>query len=616
MNVLATNETHLARAASRTATVIVAFCVAAGGCGSDGKKDAPRVNAAKTQARPLPPPRTVRVDPPATPGAMAPALVSVHGTVLGAWLERVEDDGAARDGGPAKTTKTTTRRLRVATLRGTTWSKPTTIAEGPNLVANWADVPVLGVAGDGSVVASWAASSGKGVYSYDVRLARSTTRGTTWTQLGVAHTARVPAEYGFVSMVREGMDLRAFWLDGRATVPRGGAMTLRTAVVGRGVTGEELVDDRVCDCCGTAAALTDAGPVVVYRNRTKDEIRDIWIARRVGGTWTAPKPVHGDEWKIAGCPVNGPAIAARGMSVVVAWYTYAGDTPRVRVAFSRDAGATFDAPIDVDGPTGKRAPLGRVGVVMTATDGAVVSWMTTVRETASIRLRRVAAGGKLGAEHVLATLRAGRSAGFPRIVQAGNDLLVMWTEPGEQSHVRALSVPLSLVPALGAKAQPTAKASESAAAPTATDMAPAIAASTLEGKPVTLASLRGAPVLLNVWATWCEPCRREIPALMKIARQYKNKGLRVVGLSVDRERSRADIKRFVDRRKVSYTIWHDDKDAASSALGVGILPATYLIDAAGRIVWRHSGAITADDPRLHAALRRVFVGRRTRKPSK
>ena len=75
---------------------------------------------------------------------------------------------------------------------------------------------------------------------------------------------------------------------------------------------ETAVDARVCECCPTAAAVTAEGVIAAYRNRSDDEIRDNYVARFVNGKWTAPQPVFNDNWKIAACPVNGPALSARG----------------------------------------------------------------------------------------------------------------------------------------------------------------------------------------------------------------------------------------------------------------------------------------------------------------
>jgi len=86
--------------------------------------------------------------------------------------------------------------------------------------------------------------------------------------------------------------------------------------------------------------FTVDGPIVAYRNRTSDEIRDIYVSRLVGGRWTQGRAVHNDNWRIAACPVNGPALSAKGRDVAIAWFTAVGDAGRVYAAFSSDAGDT------------------------------------------------------------------------------------------------------------------------------------------------------------------------------------------------------------------------------------------------------------------------------------
>jgi peroxiredoxin len=132
--------------------------------------------------------------------------------------------------------------------------------------------------------------------------------------------------------------------------------------------------------------------------------------------------------------------------------------------------------------------------------------------------------------------------------------------------------------------------------------APELVAQTLSGERATLASLRGRVVLLNLWATWCDPCRTELRELKKIHARYGAQGLAIVAVSVDRERTREQIRAFAKRRALPFTIWHDSADTASSAFGVGTLPASFLIDEDGRVAWAHGGAITAEDEKLSKAI--------------
>lgn len=136
--------------------------------------------------------------------------------------------------------------------------------------------------------------------------------------------------------------------------------------------------------------------------------------------------------------------------------------------------------------------------------------------------------------------------------------------------------------------------------------APAYAATTVVGAPAALADLRGRVVLLNIWATWCKPCRQEMPALDTLQRRHAAEGLTVVGVSIDEPGERDRIAPFAQELGASYALWHDPDDRVSSTfLAIGV-PASYLIDRDGTLRWRHVGPVTADDPALTAALREAL----------
>jgi hypothetical protein len=186
--------------------------------------------------------------------------------------------------------------------------------------------------GDGTLFAHWLARSGPGKYAYGVRLARSLDGGRAWKHSVVPHRDRTQTEHGFVSMMPwdEG-SVGVVWLDGRNTggpepaghTPSTAAMALVHSTLDRnGRLGPETVlDDRVCDCCQTDMARADGAVVVVYRDRSQEEVRDMSVVRFAGGHWSAPRPLAHDGWQIDGCPVNGPAITASGGAVAVAWFT-------------------------------------------------------------------------------------------------------------------------------------------------------------------------------------------------------------------------------------------------------------------------------------------------------
>lgn len=519
---------------------------------------------------------------------MAPFLRVDGDAVLATWLEP-DADG---------------HRLQFARWERAAWSAPVTIARGSKLVANWADTPSVAAGGDGALVAHWAERNGSEPHAYDAVIARSTDRGATWRRLGTPHRDGTSTEHGFVSLASDRTGVRAVWLDGRATGAAGGATALRTAVVGEQIGEETVIDDRVCDCCGTGLVATHAGFTVVYRDRTGDEIRDIAVATGGGAAWQPHGTVHADNWKIPGCPVNGPAIAANGELVAVAWFTVADGSSRVRAAFSRDGGRTFGKAIEVDGPRDARAPLGRVAIVLLDGDAALVSWLASRREAGEILARRVSASGELGAEVTLGATRAGRNAGFPRMVRLGAEVIVAWTDPAPKGRLRVARVPLARFAGRSTTAPAAAPAPAVAQPGTAV---PDVLATTLDGAAASLAALRGKPVLVNVWATWCEPCRHELPALAALYQRYAPRGLELVAISVDREASAADVAKFAKRFALPFPVWLDAADRTSSALGVRTLPVTLLVDREGVIRWRRDATVSADDADLSRALESVLA---------
>lgn len=139
-------------------------------------------------------------------------------------------------------------------------------------------------------------------------------------------------------------------------------------------------------------------------------------------------------------------------------------------------------------------------------------------------------------------------------------------------------------------------------APVVGDVVPGYGASTLAGDTASLDQLRGEVVLLNVWATWCPPCRKEIPVLQALHEDHADEGLRVVGVSVDAAGEGEAVQRFVDSYGVTFDIWLDPGERVSSTFRTSGVPTTLLIDRNGRLVWRHLGPLTADDPEMARVL--------------
>ncbi len=319
--------------------------------------------------------------------------------------------------------------LRFSVLRkGTGWSPARSAVEGGGWMVNWADFPSILELTDGAMAAHWLVRHPGKRAAYDAWMALSFDSGATWSAGSPLHRDGTATEHGFVSMFpMDGATVGAAWLDGREA-PR---MTLRAAAFGRdGRPSQEWVlDEDVCTCCPTSVAITSQGPLVAYRDHHPGEIRDISVVGWNGGRWSPPRSVSQDGWKIHGCPVNGPSIAASGRRVALAWYTMADQVPRVRMAFSDDAGQSFHPAVELAGG----APTGRVQVRMLEDASAVASWLERAPENGAeagrLMARRVWPSGKLGRPVTVAAVSPARSTGFPQMARWGEHLVFCWTTP-------------------------------------------------------------------------------------------------------------------------------------------------------------------------------------------
>ena len=358
---------------------------------------------------------------PMSPGAAQPDLVaSPGGRLLLSWFNSV----------PGRRTA-----LQFAEYgRDGRWQgAPRTIAIGSSFVVNWADTPHIAATDDGALWVHWLQESAGAPSAYDVLLSRSLDGGFNWSPPVLVNTDGKQVEHGFVSLWPQARDsLGVAWLDGRnsdvASAGHGGMMSLRSAdfsaALERGNDAE--LDASTCDCCQTDVALTARGPLLAYRDRTAAEIRDIYTTRRDGERWTTPRPVHADGWKMPACPVNGPAIAANGNAVVVAWYTAADDKPVVRLARSTDAGDSFAAPITLDQG---EAVQGRVDVALDAAQ-AWVLWLREDGSGQSLWLARYAPdlSRELSRIQVAKLQGRGKGTGFPQLALRDGSAYMVWTD--------------------------------------------------------------------------------------------------------------------------------------------------------------------------------------------
>lgn len=336
--------------------------------------------------------------------------------------------------------------FRFASFIGNGWSEPVTIAEGDEFFVNWADVPSIFKSKNGMFAAHWLQSSGEWIFAYDVKISLSDTNGTRWSVPFSPHHDGTKTEHGFASFFdHPDGGIGIVWLDGREAEYSGAAgeghaseagwnMHLRSTVIqSNNYRSEEiLLDDRVCECCPTAAVETKNGVLVAYRDRTEDEIRDISLVRFEDGGWTAPYPLYEDGWNIAGCPVNGPALSAIKNNVTAAWYTAADNDARVYVAFSDDGGISFNEPVRVD----NGLPAGRVAIEQLDDGSAIIMWVEILEEDAGLMVRRVHPDGTSGDAEMIASVNDDRSSGFPRVARIQDTILFAWVDSFDENEVR------------------------------------------------------------------------------------------------------------------------------------------------------------------------------------
>ena len=377
-------------------------------------------------AEPAQPPlftNPVPLSMPSGPNTEGPRLSSGPGVpLLLSWMSREQHGGV----------------LYWSVLDGDKWGPATELVTDEKMFVNWADVPQVVPITEKRWLAHWLSKSGEATYAYDVKLAETDDGGASWRSLPSPHDDGTQTEHGFVSSHAGENGVRLVWLDGRNTLS-GDGMTLRTGVVMSDSSLAEgaEIDNLVCDCCRTAVAANDKTTFVVYRNRTEAEIRDIYLARFEDGEWQEGQSVADDGWEIDGCPVNGPAIAAEGNLVAIAWFTAANDHPRVQLRISEDSGKSFSDPIRI---ATNNIP-GQVDVEIIDESSVAVSWIhkDPRDDLSDVMLRSITVSGAMSKPEVVGRTAARRS--IPVMHKVDDHIYLAWADTdGEQSRLASSRV--------------------------------------------------------------------------------------------------------------------------------------------------------------------------------
>ena len=298
------------------------------------------------------------------------------------------------------------------------------------------------VGGGPGEVSTKEAGAGAG---YGIVVSISGDAGATWGEPFVLNTDGTPTEHGFVTLFPLGEDIAVVWLDGRNMFVDGeftyqsaaGEMlgtSLRYARFSREGNRIEdtAVDTLVCDCCQPDVALVESEPVLIYRDRTTDEVRDIVIRRMVAGEWQDLQPLPPDHWMIEACPINGPAIAAESGDVAAAWFSAVDNQPIVHFARSEDGGVSFGPAVEIDAA----GSFGYVDVELLGNRDAVVSWLRSSGDQLSFATRRVSRAGELGPIEPVALVDLSRPLDFPQMIGVGDRMIYVWTDYTTGSNVK------------------------------------------------------------------------------------------------------------------------------------------------------------------------------------
>ena len=344
-----------------------------------------------------------------------PSLVSNNGNLSLTWISSDEDMNSI---------------LNFRQFKNDGWSNTLSLAEGSDWFVNWADFPTHAISGD-QVLTSYLKKSASGTYTYDVFLSLHKLSGEKVKEDFILNTDGFKAEHGFVSIAsNDNEGFLVTWLDGRNTVQKDEKgnhkpMTIRFAEITNtgDIINETELDSSVCDCCQTSMAYTNKGPVVVYRDRTEEEVRDIYFTRNINEVWENPKPVHNDGWVIYGCPVNGPKVVSNSNNIAVSWFTVSDGIPKVNLSFSESYGSSFSNPIKINDLNA----IGRVDTAFLNEQEVIVSYMEGDDDGTYLRIKKVSIDGIVSKPITISKIDGGRGTGVPQLEILNDEIFIVWT---------------------------------------------------------------------------------------------------------------------------------------------------------------------------------------------
>ena len=311
------------------------------------------------------------------------------------------------------------------------------MATGSDWFINWADFPTHAISGD-QVLTNYLKKSASGTYTYDVFLSLHKLSGEKVKEDFILNTDGFKAEHGFVSIASNDSDgFLITWLDGRNTVEKDKEgdhrpMTIRFAEITNtgDIINETELDSSVCDCCQTSMTYTNKGPLVAYRDRTEEEVRDIYVTRNIDMAWEDPIAVHNDGWVIYGCPVNGPKVVSSSNNIAVSWFTVSDGIPKVNLSFSDSYGSSFGSPIKIN----DFSAIGRVDTAFLNEREVIVSYMEGDGDGTYLKIKKISIDGKVSKPITISKIDDGRGTGVPQLEILDDEIFIVWTVYDNESN--------------------------------------------------------------------------------------------------------------------------------------------------------------------------------------
>ena len=320
-----------------------------------------------------------------------------------------------------------TTRLNYARVKDGRVGPTNTAVTGENWFVNYADYARVGDLGEGHWLAAWLERSNNSLIEYQFKVSQSFDQGNNWSKPTTPFDSMPIGQQGFVSALSSGSGALITWVGSHD-----GRYALYSSHLDRQNRWSPItmVDEDNCSCCHPDMARIGTQAAVVYRDRSRQEIRDIAISFRQGGHWSEPGIVAHDGWLMAGCPVNGPALVSLGEAYAVAWYSAPSEQPRIQLKLVADERSQVIR-LDED------KVLGYIDVAAMDSDNVLVGWLSGGSDI-QLNLQQVdVKRSRLGPRRKISL--PGLRPGFPSLAVSGDRVYIAYESTDDSARLMSLN---------------------------------------------------------------------------------------------------------------------------------------------------------------------------------